>query len=154
MTHDVLIVLHTVAGLVAFGCGLRALRHRSWFEPYWWSLLGMAVLVAAAVAVAWTGLDTAPRLIFLGLGLLAGVMIWRAQLARRLLRAGDYPSVAVIGHVGFTLVGLFDAFVVVGLLDLGAPGWLAVVVALVVAVAGHLVIARARRTPLRSTRSG
>ncbi len=146
MAHDVFIVLHALAGLVAFGCGVRALRHPAWFESYWWSLLAMAAFVGAAVAVSWTELDTASRLIFLGLGALAGLMIWRATVARRLLRAGDYPSPAATGHVGFTLVGLFDAFVVVGLLDLGAPGWLTVVVALVVAVAGHLLIVRARRT--------
>jgi hypothetical protein len=44
-------------------------RLSSWrFGLYFWSLLAMLLLVAAAIAVDWAGLDPTTRLIFLGPG--------------------------------------------------------------------------------------
>jgi len=36
---------------------------------------------------------------------------------------------AYIGHVGFTLISLFVGFLIVGAIDLDAPGWLVGLVA-------------------------
>jgi hypothetical protein len=47
--------------------------------------------------------------------------------------------------LGFTLVALLDAFVVIGALDLGAPGWLVGLVAIAVAAMGHAWITRLKR---------
>lgn len=147
MAHTVFIVLHALSGVVAFGCGVLALRRTAWFAAYYWAMVVMAVTVAAAVAVTWRDLDSVPRLIFVGLLVLAAVMVLRAELARRLLQRGAHPSPAVTGHVGFTLVGLADAFLVVTVLNLGAPGWAMLTVGVVVAVVGHIVVGAAvRRT--------
>jgi len=148
--HTVLIALHALAGTVAFASGVTALRRRAWFAAYYWSMVAMATSVAAAVAVAWTGLETVTRLVFAGLLGLAAVMVWRAELARRLLVSGSYPSPAAVGHVGFTLVGLADAFVVVTVLNLGAPGLVVAAVAVLVAGTGHVAVGRARQTPIRA----
>jgi xanthosine utilization system XapX-like protein len=52
---------------------------------------------------------------------------------------------AYIGHVGFTLISLFDGFVIVGALDLNAPGWLVAAVGVLGIVIGISVIQAASR---------
>jgi hypothetical protein len=42
-----------------------------------------------------------------------------------------------MGHVGFTLVALWEGFVVVLAIDLGAPGWLVAVLAALGLVVGN-----------------
>lgn len=143
--HSALITLHALAGTVAFGCGVAALRRPGWFAAYYWSMVVMATSVAAAVAVAWAELDTVTRLVFAGLLVLAAVMVSRAELARRLAVRGNHPSPDAVGHIGFTLVGLADAFLVVTVMNLGAPGGVAVAVAVLVAGAGHVAVGRVRR---------
>lgn len=145
VAHSILIAVHALSGAVAFGCGLRALRRASWFAAYYWSMVAMAGFVVAAVAVGWPDLDSAPRIVFAGLLALAAVMLWRAEQARQLLRAGHYPSPAAVGQIGFTLVALADAFVVVGVIDLGAPAAVVLPAALLVALVGHLLVRRAQR---------
>jgi hypothetical protein len=41
-----------------------------------------------------------------------------------------------MGHVGFTLISLWDGFVIVLAIDLGAPGWLVAVLAVLGVVVG------------------
>src|SRR2546430_11536434 len=67
-------------------------------------------------------LSTGGRVGFLAFLALGAYMVWRAAQARGLWP----PSTAEasresIGHLGFTLVALLDAFVVISVLDLGAP---------------------------------
>lgn len=73
--------------------------------------------------------------------------MWRAAQARRIRpTAGQGPPPdRYLDHVGFTLVALFDAFIVVAVLNLGAPGWLVATAGVGIAVAGHFVL-RAVRT--------
>ena len=40
-------------------------------------------------------------------------------------------------HIGFTLIALWDGFVVVLAIDLGAPGWLVIVLAVLGVVVGN-----------------
>lgn len=145
MTHTLLIAVHALSGTVAFGCGVLALRRVRWFPAYYASMWVMAGSVAGAVAVGWSGLGGVTRGVFLGLLALAAAMVWRAELARRLVLRGGHPSAATVGHIGFTLVGLADAFIVVTVLNLGAPGAVVLVAALGVAAAGHVAISRAQR---------
>jgi hypothetical protein len=87
--------------------------------------------------------------IFGGLVLLGLFMVGRAAAARRLRRraAGDWrrPSMA---HVGFTLIALWEGFVIVLAIDLGAPGWLVAVLAVLGLVAGVRVLHRAEARAL------
>jgi hypothetical protein len=69
-------------------------------------------------------------------------MLWRGTRARRIAATSPQRSARELDHLGFTLVALFDAFVVIGALDLGAPGWLLGVVAIAVAAIGHAWITR------------
>jgi hypothetical protein len=74
---------------------------------------------------------------------LGGYLIWRAVQARRLLPVGPArPSARYLDHLGFTLVALFDGFAIIAVLTAGGPAWLAVVVGVLGAAAGHVAISR------------
>ncbi len=100
----------------------------------------MLLLMAGAIAVHWADLDPTTRLIFLGLGALGLYMIWRAAHAGTRLRRQDQNwQPGYIDDIGFTLIALFDGFVIVAAIDLGAPVWLVVLIAVAGVVGGHLI---------------
>lgn len=145
MWRMVFITLHAAAGVIAFAAGCLALRWRGYLTVYFWSLVAMVGLLAVAVAVDWPGLSTATRVLFAALLGLAGYMIWRAVQARRLQpAAGPGQQARAFDHIGFTLIALFEGFVVILTLDLGAPVWLVVAVA----VAG-VAVGRATLTQIK-----
>jgi len=148
MWHTVLIAAHAAAGLAAFTAGCLALTRRSYFTVYLWSLIFLVAFLAAAVAVDWTRLNTASRAVFAAFTALGGYMIWRAVQARRLQQATSLQQRARrIDHIGFSLVALFDGFVIIIILalGLGAPSWLAIVVAAAGIAAGHTTLRRLKR---------
>ncbi len=146
MGHTLLIAAHAAAGLAAFTAGCVALARRSYFTVYFCSLVLLVVFLAAAVAVDWAGLDTASRTVFAAFTGLGGYMIWRAVQAHGLQQATSLQQRARrIDHIGFTLVALFDGFVIILALDLGAPSWLAVVIAVAGIAAGHTTLRRLKR---------
>jgi hypothetical protein len=158
MWHTVFIALHAVAGSVAFVAGCVALRRGVLFTVYWWSLVGMVLFLVLAIAADWVELEVPVRLLFSAFVVLGGVMLWRAALARR-VRPTDAtgPSARYIDHVGFTLVALFDAFVVITVLNLGVSAWLVAATGIAVAIAGHFVLQVAKNrlvpaSPMPATR--
>ncbi|WP_219419623.1 hypothetical protein [Pseudonocardia nigra] len=138
MSYGILIALHAAAGVVAFAAGLAALPRKRFLSAYLWALVAMLGFLLLAVAVTAGGRDPANWAITGALVVLACVMLARAHLAAgRPVRTPAY-----VHHVGFGLVGLFDAFWVVALLRAGLPGWVVGAVAVGIAVAGHLVLRR------------
>ncbi len=146
MAHTVLIALHTAAAILALLAGAVALR-RTWpFDIYLWSLVATVVLLAATVGVDWAGLATTSRAIFSAFTVLGGYMIWRGVQARRLLaRPSGGRSPRYLDHLGFTLVALTDAFLVIAVLTLGAPAWAIAVIGALAAAAGHRTLAALKR---------
>lgn len=61
--------------------------------------------------------------------------------ARTVLRVqpDDWWTIYV-NHIGFTLISLFEGFIIVSGIDLGAPGWLTAVVAVLGVVVGNRVL--------------
>lgn len=103
----------------------------------------MVLCLVAVVALDWAGLDRGSRIVCGALTLFALFIGWRGWHARRLLR--DRPlgrADAYVEDVGFTLIALFDGFVIVSALDLGAPVWLVVLAAV---LAGGVGIGRTRQ---------
>ncbi len=140
--HSLLIALHAGTGLVALLAGGVALfRRGGLFGLYLGSLIATTVFLALAVAVEWAVLDAGARVLFTAFTLLAVVMVARGFLARRLPPA----TPAYLEHVGFTLVALFDAFVVIAVLNAGAPVWLVVASGVLIAVAGHFALQATKR---------
>lgn len=149
--HTTMIVLHAAAGVTAFAAGCLALspppagrRVHRLFPLYLASLWLMVVFMLGAMATHWRQLTAAEQVIFGGLLLLGLFMAWRAWAAWRLLgrREGAW-RLPYMEHVGFTLIALWDGFVIVLAIDLGAPVWLVVVLAVLGVVAGNRALHRA-----------
>ena len=146
MAHAVLITLHATAGVIAFGTGCAALRRGGYFTAYLWSLMAMVGFLALAVGVDWPTLSTPERGVFTAFIALGGYVVWRAEQARRLRRATDPVARArLTDHVGFGLVALFDGFVVILALDIGAPGWVATGAGIAGVAGGHHAIDSVKR---------
>lgn len=143
----VFVALHALAGTIALLTGCFAHRNHALFATYLWSLAACVASLAAAMAGEWPQLDNPARAVFGAFLALALLMLWLAFDARRL----PAPSPAYVDRVGFTLVALFDAFVVITVLNAGVP--LAITSGVVVAVAGHFVL-RAAKARLRSVERG
>lgn len=141
MVHAVLIALHAASGVIAFCAGAFTIRDGRFFVVYLSSLVATTLFLAAAVAVSWTSTDATARVLFVAFTALALVMVARAVLARR----GRPNTHDYVEHIGFTLVALFDAFVVITVLNTGAPIWLVVASGVAIAVAGHFVLRLAHR---------
>ena len=152
LIHNVLIILHAAAATIGFfaGCFLVFSRRNTltqrWFGLYWWTLVGMVVLLAGAILVFWTEYSSAERIIFPGLFALALYMLYRARSANRLLGTQqngwrhDY-----IEHIGFTLISLFEGFIIVSGLNSGLPVWLVALVAILGVLVGRWSIGFAQR---------
>lgn len=145
--HTALIALHAGAGVLAFGAGCLALARGTHLTVYLAALAICIASVVAAVALGWSDLDPATRVVFGALSALGAFMLWRGRRAHALGRAGANRSSGYIDHLGFTLVGLLDAFAVIAVLDLGAPGWAGGAVGAAGAIGGHYALAafKARR---------
>jgi hypothetical protein len=152
MVHTVLITLHAIAGVVAFALGWLVIRPpaaatSTRFRLYLGSMFAMTGFVILSVIVGWGGFGVPERVAFAGLCVLAVFMTWRAWQARVVALGGVATGQhAYIGHVGFTLISLFDGFVIVGAIDLGAPVWLVVAIAVAGVGIGHILINRVHAT--------
>jgi hypothetical protein len=149
MRHDVLIALHTAAAVLSFATGVGSLRRSTarswWYRTYAGSLGAMWAFLFAVIAVDWPGLENATRWLFAALLALGLYMVWRSAHAGLRLRAhGEGWRPRYLDDIGFTLIALFDGFVIITFLDLGAPGWLVIAVAVAGIVAGNLVMHRVK----------
>ena len=156
MLHTIMIVVHASAGVVAFVAGCVALRRSEVFPVYFVAMIVMVATLAVAVIADWGEIDGVTRVIFAGLLVLAAFMMLQAERARRLDAADPDVAVARFRHIGFTLVGLAVAYLVIQVLGGNAPGWLAFGVALAASLGGHFVLVavepRATRRPAASVR--
>jgi hypothetical protein len=97
----------------------------------------MAMFLIIAILSHVTSLSTSKQLIFGGLFLLLVYMIWHAIQAVIVLRKHQQADqFKILNHVGFVLISLFDGFAIVSALDLHAPPWLLVVIAVGAVVLG------------------
>ena len=134
--------------MICFGAGAYSLRVTvlSWpFYVYASALALMALSLVAAVAVAWPDRDRGARWIFSALTALALFMLARGLRAgSRLHRRPAGWRRGYLDDVGFTLISLFEGFVIVAAIDLGAAAWLVVLIAVAGLVAGLLLMNRVR----------
>ena len=140
MIYNLIIIGHALAGVVSFAAGVLSLpltTTRSWrFQTYLASLVAMVGFMIVAVAWDWTDLDASATTIYLGLVGLGLFMVIRAAGAAARLRHRDRNwRSRYLDGIGFTLISLFEGFVIVAAIDLGAPTWLV----LLIAVAGVAV---------------
>lgn len=148
MLHTLFIAVHAVSGTVAFAAGCLALRPPPRGEPpafrlYLAALWLMVFFLVLVVALDLPTLDTVTRLVFGALTVLALYMGWRGWQAFQCLRRRDAGWAGTyIDDVGFTLIALFDGFIIIAALDLGAPVWLVVALGVLGVVGGRAAIDR------------
>lgn len=147
----IMIALHALSGFVAFGTGVMALSPRrakryTWSLPvYYVSLVTLVIFMIGAQASHWTEMSQGEQIIFPGLTILGLYMIYRAEHARRLLAAKTYSASTYMGDIGFTLISLFNGFVIVGAIDLGGPIWVVVLGAVAATLVGNKIIEAAKK---------
>lgn len=150
--HDILIILHSASATLSFFAGSFlmfspvSIPYQRFFRLYWWALVGMVILLAGAIIVYWGQYSGTERIIFPGLFVLGIYMLYRAQGANRLLKSQqpDWQSV-YLEHIGFTLISLFEGFVIVSGLNSGFPGWLVALFAILGVLLGRALIGFAQR---------
>jgi len=148
--RTVFLIFHVAGGVLGLAIGLFS------FHPpdtrqfrlglrrlYAAALVVLAAFLVALVAVDWSTLAATPRIIFSVLIGLAAVILTRLFLAFRLARQqpGGW-QIQYANHIYFTYVSLWEGFFIVGLIDLGAPGWLVGAVAAGVLVVGGIALNR------------
>ena len=150
--HNLFILLHTVAAIVSFFAGSLLLFSRTYatnerlFGLYFWSLAAMAVLLAGAIIVYWKEYTDTEQIVFPGLLGLALFMLFRGWGAGLVLHTQQKDwRLGYIEHIGFTLISLFEGFIIVSGLNSGLPGWLVALVAVIGLLMGRWVIASAKR---------
>jgi len=145
--RNTIIMLHAASATLTFfvGCLLifspNFLSNERLFAVYEWALISMVVLLAGAILVYWTQYSSIERIIFPGLLMLAIYMLFRAWSASRLLESqtSDWKR-DYIEHIGFTLISLFEGFIIVSGLNSGFPGWLVGLVAVTGLLIGRWLI--------------
>ena len=150
--HNILIMLHATSATISFfaGCFLillpRYMSDQRLFQLYWWTLVGMVVLLAGSIVVYWMEYTSTERIIFPGLFALGIYMLVRARSAHGLLgsQQTDWKP-TFVEHIGFTLISLFEGFVIVSGLSSGVPGWLVALLAVLGVLLGRWSIGLAKQ---------
>lgn len=152
MLHSILILAHAACGLTALAVGIVVLRPPAaglspLFRVYIGALWLMVVCLIVVVALDWLTLDIGSQALFGALTLLALYVGWRGWSAlQRLRRPAEDWRAGYIDDVGFTVIALFDGFVVISARDLGASLWLVLVIAVVGVLAGRYGVQRVHET--------
>jgi len=156
MLHSALIAAHAASGIAAFAAGCMGLRPRARgvggvggvapvHRVYLGALWAMVLLLLAVVALDWPALPLTGRVIYGALSLLALYMGWRGWHALGDLRGrvAGWEG-AYVDDVGFTLIAVFDGFVIIAALDLHAPVWLVLAVGVLAIVVGRRAVQRTK----------
>ena len=156
MVHLIIIVLHATAAALCFIFGALTLfphlshHSRMTLSTYYvGTLIAMIVFLAGAILAHLDRLEALQLKIFAGLFVLSLYMLFRGARARTVLRMQhDGWWTIYVDHLGFTLISLFEGFIIVSGIDLGAPGWLTAIVAVLGVVVGNRVL-HGLQTPSR-----
>lgn len=154
-----MIWIHASAGVAGFLLGLFLAARPHIGRRFPWTVVTYVVFIAvlfvallAAVAIGWPESATVQRIAFAGLSVLGSYTLYRAIRADQVRRhAPPGWHGMFVNHVGFTLISLFDGFVIVAAIDLHAPPWLVAFLAIGGVIAGILGV---RRLESRAMRRG
>ena len=139
------LILVTLHALFAVGCFItgfmllsphRAKRYPVIIKLFIASLIGMIIFMVAATISHWQEISPTERIVFSGLPLLGIFMLYRGIMAAKKLRSST--PVEHIDDIGFSLISLFNGFIIVALIDLNASPFLI----LAASLAGTLIGSR------------
>src|SRR5437764_5846418 len=114
--HTLSIVVYTLSATGAFVVGVvlifqrNTLRQLQLGVAFLVLLLLLEVFLVIAILSHVTSLPGITQIIFGGLAILGLYMIWRTVQALSVLREPHPNQEAVIEHIGFNLIALFDGF--------------------------------------------
>ena len=152
MWQTIFLAAHAVTATTALIIGIVTVLRSRLFGTYLGSLVAMETFLVLAVSVQWSAYSWPARAAFGALAALGGVVVWQGLLAWQSRPPdGATLSVRYFEHAGFTLVALVDGFLVVTVLDTGAPGWAVAATGVVVALAGHFALRVGRRWIITDT---
>ena len=139
-THAFAATVSLISGLVVI-TSRKHLVDRRLFSVYLWTLVGMTVFLTGAMLMRWPGYASTERITFSGLLVLALYMLHRAFRAQALIEArqNDWKR-EYIHHIGFTLISLFEGFIIVALINLKTAGWIIAIVAILSVLVGRRTI--------------
>jgi uncharacterized PurR-regulated membrane protein YhhQ (DUF165 family) len=146
--HYPLIIAPAACAIAAFVLGLSVVwrpaeQLTGLFRAYLGALGLMVLFLVGAVVVDWPDLETVRRLVYAGLLALVAYTVWRGwQAALNLEQHHGAWRDAYVENVGFTLISLFDGFVMVSAIDLGSPIWLVVAIGVLGILVGRLGVLR------------
>jgi hypothetical protein len=147
--HDILIAVHAFGGILAFITGAMVLPPpvRQHVNRRWMFNLFMAALAILLVplylvnSVDWPQLVFVQQAAFSGLGILGLYMAWRAIQAYHVLKTQiNEWQPEYMDHMGFNMIALFEGFIIVAAIDIGAPDWLVGVIAVIGLIGGILSV--------------
>lgn len=121
----VLVVLHAFFALICFTTGFillspaRAKRYPAAIKLFVVSLIGMIIFMVTATISHWNEITATERIVFSGLPLFAMYMLYRGIIAAKKLK-GEGNPIEYIDDIGFSLISLFNGFIIVALIDLNA----------------------------------
>jgi hypothetical protein len=153
--HTLAIVIHALSATGAFVVGVvlifqrNSLRQLQLGRAFVVLVVLLEVFLVIAILSHVTSLPTLTQIIFGGLAILGVYMIWRAVQAVSVLREQPGNQGAVIDHIGFNLISLFDGFAIISAIDLQAPGWLVTVIAVSAVALGIYAINLRKKTLAR-----
>ncbi len=145
-----MIILHAASAVACFITGVLIIspvmvQKYKWLMPtFLVSLSGLIIFMVGAMIAHWYELTGLEKGIFTGLVVLACYMLYRAIHARKLFQASGV-SEKYIDDVGFTLISLFNGFIIVALIDLSAPAWSVAAGAILATIVGTKLIAQTKR---------
>jgi hypothetical protein len=138
--RDLAIWVHTLAALIALAAAVLCWRTGRGPVVLTGATAVMTLALVPALVLGWAGLAVPARIVFVALLVLAVAMTLRAA------RAGRRPGALArdLDDLGFVVIALVDAFVVITALRLGIPPWGLAAVGVGVAAAGHVTVGRLR----------
>jgi uncharacterized membrane protein YqjE len=159
LMHNILIAIHAFGGILAFITGAIVLlpsvhlqANRRWiFNLFLVSIAILLIPLYLVISIDWPQLGFIQQAAFLGLGVLGLYMAWRSFQARKSLQEqfeGWQPK--YMDHIGFNLISLFEGFIIVAVIDLGAPDWLVGVIAILGLVGGIWSVNKVKSRMLQS----
>ena len=133
--HWYAILFHALSATGAFVACMVVLFQRNSVQRQRLAVAGAALLVLMEVALVVAisahvrSISVVRQIVFAALAVLLLYVIWRAFRAVSVVRRGPEDELAILGHLGFVLISLFDGFAIVSALDVHAPAWLVAIIA-------------------------
>lgn len=145
--YAIFINIHALTATVSLISGLVIITsqkyfvNRRLFSVYLWTLVGMTIFLTGAMLTQWAVYASTEQIAFSGLFVLALYMLYRAFRAQTLIEArqNDWRH-EYIHHIGFTLISLFEGFIIVALINLETTGWIIAIVAILGVLVGRRAI--------------